>query len=349
MVDQLSKETLVPEALLCRIAGLPVSSLRRWQTRARRGEEVVKPPGPKKAGPLNFDALTKDIESLRHRQKRSQGTGNLQHKYKASLSRRALGRLISQERKKVNSQRQRKSKRIQWNRPMTCWAIDATEYSKDKKGQRLYIHALTDLSSRMRFEPLVALESSGSLIASYLEKMFLLHGAPRFLKRDNGSAFNHLSVDRVLSSFGVIPLNSPAYYPPYNGSVENSIRELKDSLRPLLPVPEVWQPQAISPFIAQVAFSLNCKPRRCLNGLSAFQCHPLHPVPPQSLKQRTKSFDWIRNRFSAILASSPFPVTLSLSAKAWRRAVEDCLHSQGLVTIKINNHVLPHSLPLQVS
>ena len=45
----------------------------------------------------------------------------------------------------------------------------------------------------------------------HLAKLFRRHGAPLFLKRDNGSPLNHAAVNAVLAEFGVIPLNSPAH------------------------------------------------------------------------------------------------------------------------------------------
>ena len=54
---------------------------------------------------------------------------------------------------------------------------------------------------------------------------------PCFLKRDNGGNLNHRAVNEVLSEFFVLPLNSPTYYAPYNGAIEESQRGLKACLR----------------------------------------------------------------------------------------------------------------------
>jgi len=67
-------------------------------------------------------------------------------------------------------------------------------------------------------------------VAEHLEKLFRRHGPPLFLKRDNGSPLNAAEVDAVLADYGVIPLNSPAYYPRYNGAMEKSIRDFKAAL-----------------------------------------------------------------------------------------------------------------------
>ena len=67
-------------------------------------------------------------------------------------------------------------------------------------------------------------------MAVRLEQLFLRHGPPLVLKRDNGSNLNHQAVDEVLTRYLVIPLNSPPHYPPYNGGMECAVRELKTPL-----------------------------------------------------------------------------------------------------------------------
>jgi len=56
-------------------------------------------------------------------------------------------------------------------------------------------------------------------------------GPPLSLKRDNRGNLNHEAVNEVLSEFIVLPLNSPPYYAPYNGAIEESQQELKACLR----------------------------------------------------------------------------------------------------------------------
>jgi len=53
---------------------------------------------------------------------------------------------------------------------------------------------------------LAILKARGRDVAGYLRALFDQHGAPLFLKRDNGSIFNHRAVDAVLAEHCVIPL-----------------------------------------------------------------------------------------------------------------------------------------------
>ena len=87
-------------------------------------------------------------------------------------------------------------------------------------------------ASRYKFAPLVDERFTGELVAARLDELFAQHGPPLVLKRDNGSNLNSEAVNAVLSRWLVIPLNSPPYYPPYNGGIERAQRELKAALRP---------------------------------------------------------------------------------------------------------------------
>jgi hypothetical protein len=88
----------------------------------------------------------------------------------------------------------------------------------------------------------------GETVAGRLEHLFIQHGPPLVLKRDNGSNLNQRAVDEVLARYLVLPLNSPPHYPPYNGGMECAVRELKTPLVEQIlahgPVPEsqvqVW-------------------------------------------------------------------------------------------------------------
>jgi hypothetical protein len=49
----------------------------------------------------------------------------------------------------------------------------------------------------------------GETVGVRLEQLFLQHGPPLVLKRDNGSNLNQQAVDEVLARYLVLPLNSP--------------------------------------------------------------------------------------------------------------------------------------------
>ena len=117
-------------------------------------------------------------------------------------------------------------KHIYWLWSGLAWSCDATEYGE----AGWQIIPVQDLASRYRFRPLVSDRLDGRQIAAHLESLFRQHGAPLFLKRDNGSPFNNQHVDAVMARFGVLPLNNPPHFPRYNGAQEKSIRDLKAAL-----------------------------------------------------------------------------------------------------------------------
>jgi hypothetical protein len=213
------------------------------------------------------------------------------------------------------------------------WAIDATEYARDGQGQKLWVHAMKDLASRYQLEPLTALESGGVAVAAHLERLFRSHGAPLLLKRDNGSVFNHHAVNEVLARWGVIPLNSPAYYAPYNGAIEQGIKELKKEVARALPVPESWNVAQVGPFVAVAAAQRNYQPRRCLGGLNAKDIYSQKPRRGRwNQRQRHQAFEWISSRAKAILETRMKSDQRSVQA-AWRHAVEAWLSDQALIEV----------------
>jgi transposase InsO family protein len=326
--------------------GLGYRQLLRWQERTRAGAPALVPPGPKKTGPLPLAAVRAEVEALQHHHHRSEGTVALYEKHQGVISRRELARLVAEERGKQEQDRRRLYRRIDWHVPNVAWAIDATERGRDKRGRKLFVHAVQDLCSRYRFAPLLALESKGPAVAEHLEKLFRRHGPPRFLKRDNGSPLNAAEVDTVLADYGVIPLNSPAYYPRYNGAIEKGIREMQEALGTcLIKRPVRWQPAALLPYVIAVQHDLNCKPRRVLHQHTACEVYHHQPHAHYTKRERLAIFEWIRIHAKDRIQQLEKIDQRSVRA-AWRRAAETWLRCQGLITVSINQKVLPN-LPLK--
>jgi transposase InsO family protein len=209
-----------PLRSLCR--DIPYSTLMRWRSRAKRGEALIQKAGPKKTDPMDPAALRRLVDGLAHGRCRSQGTSALGVELEARVSRRQLAEVV----REVRRDRSEDMKRIQWLVPNLCWAVDATKYGPKKT----VIIPLRDLASQYRLPALLSDRQDGNQVAGHLHRLFEEQEPPLFFKRDNGSIFNCQPVDALLLRFGVIPLNSPPYYPRYNGAMEKSIRDLKDHL-----------------------------------------------------------------------------------------------------------------------
>jgi hypothetical protein len=341
MINDLQKETHASAREVSRALGLGYRTLLRWRKRGGGGETPPPLPRPKKTGALPLGEVRREIEVMRHGRRRSRGVCALQARYAESISRRAVAGLVADERAKQNLARRSVSKRVTWKEPNLAWAIDATERGKDLHGDRLYVHAVQDLASRYRFDPLVAVESKGEAVARHLEELFQEHGAPLFLKRDNGSPLNHAAVDHVLARHGVIPLNSPAYYPKYNGAVEKGIREMKEALGECLPKAVRWHPKQVRPYILAVHHALNCRPRRSLQGHTACEAYHHQPRHRYNRRHRLATFGWIPIHANDRIQQLEKIDHRSVNA-AWRHAAENWLRCQGLITVSINKKVLPN-------
>jgi transposase InsO family protein len=343
MINDLQSRTQASTREISDAVGLGYRTLLRWRRRVSGGNPPLTPPGPKKTGPLPLEEVRREIEALRHGRRRSRGICALQVRYQSVISRRSVSEMAAEERSKRNLARQKVCKHVAWKEPNLAWSIDGTERGRDQQGERLHVHAVQDLCSRYRFEPLVATESKGEAVALHLERLFQKYGAPLFLKRDNGSPLNHAAVDRVLADHGVIPLNSPAYYPKYNGAVEKGIREMKEALGECLPQAVRWQPEQIRPYILAVHHTLNCRPRRSLQGHSACEAYQHQPRHRYNRRDRLATFEWIHVHAKDRIEQLEKIDHRSLNA-AWRHSAETWLRCQGLITVSINRKVLPNYL-----
>lgn len=326
---------------LTAMVGLGYPRFLRWRRRAGAGGPVITLPGPKKTAALPLSELKAEIAALSHGRRRSRGTLALYERFRTAVSRRALAQLIAAERREQNRLRRCRHKRIEWHAPNLAWAIDTTERGRDRDGRRLYIHAVRDLHSRYGFEPLTTTDTTGTAIAVLLGKLIARHGAPLFLKRDNGSALNDEAVDTLLARHRVIPLNSPARYPQYNGAMERGMGEIQRALGSCLPLPSRWRPEAVAPYIAAVQHELNCRPRRSLQGHSASEAYHHHAPAHYSQRARLAVFEWIHVHAIDRINQLEKVDHRSVLA-AWRGAAESWLRCQGLITVSINNIVLPH-------
>jgi len=319
-LERTKKKTQFSWRRLCDL--VPYSSVMRWRHRQRTGLPLWQCPGPKKSVPLNWAEFYPLLRQLNHGRVRTQGTGELYQRFAQAISRRQFAGLVQDHRQ----DQLHAMKRIDWLRPGLAWSCDATHYGEDQ------IIPVEDLASRYRFQPLLLHRLDGRQIALHLETLFRHHGAPLFLKRDNGSPFNHRQVDEVLARFGVLPLNNPPHFPRYNGGMEKSIRDFKAALA----LRQSRKSYELGLLAEVVAHELNHHPRRCLKGRTA--CVVFHDDTQRlrwTKRQRKTIFRLLLHEFGAMIEKTadghqPKPATL------WRVTVESWLRRQGLIAIRQN-------------
>ena len=335
IIEDMKRRTGMPDSIICRAMRIPESTLGRWRRRKKESRPFLNRPGPKKVEPFDPSVLDAEIRLLGHGVKRSVGATTLYSRYRESISRRELSRMVGQVRQDLVADQRRNLRRIEWLMAGVVWAMDGTKYDLGMAG-KIYLYNTQDLGSRYKFPPLAGECPIGEEIAGYLREKFCRFGPPLFLKRDNEGNMNHGAVNRILSEFFVLPLNSPEYYAPYNGAIEESQRELKACLREKL-IPGLPYTENHSPALyAEVAtHDLNHRFRPCLGGKTSCQVFfSLEERPIFSKCERREIYDILRERVERILFSMK-QFDQSAREAAWRIAVEYWLQSKGFIKVHI--------------
>ena len=332
---------------LCGVLRVPWSSFSRWRGRIRKDAVLVKRPGPKKVEPIDPAVLQDDIQSLEHGCKRSAGASRLYACYQERVSRRDLSRMVGQVRHDLWVDQRKNLRQVEWLRPGVVWAMDATEYDqRAADGEKIHLHNTQDLGSRYKFLPMAGGYPVGEEIAGYLADKFFRFGPPLLLKRDNGGNMNHLAVNEVLAEFFILPLNSPAYYAPYNGAIEESQGELKKCLRDKLGLGASYSREQIEPYAEAAVHDLNHRLRGCLGGKTSCQVF-FHSENKLSFTKRDR-----RDIYDSLMEKVEWILTAmnqsghAAKESAWRIVVEFWLQSKGFINVHINRKVSPHLIPI---
>ena len=113
--------------------------------------------------------------------------------------------------------------------PGQVWAVDCIE-DKLVSGRRLRILNVLDLCSRYALDSLVEHSLTGELAARHLERLFLSHGAPRVLRRDQGPEFESRVFQKLLRTWRIKDEPVPKGQPFDNGHMESFHGSLRDEL-----------------------------------------------------------------------------------------------------------------------
>jgi transposase InsO family protein len=331
-LTQLKSQVGWPYRRLCESVALPYASFRRWKHRLACGQPALSKPGPIKVAPLNLDELRGYLYCLEHGRQRSRGVGELYRQYQSRISRRDLDVLTATVRRELLQQHQAELRHLTWHAPGLVWSLDDAEL-RSFAGYSLHLHQVQDLASRYKFTPLIARQVWGETVAVHLEQLFLRHGPPLVLKRDNGSNLNHQAVDEVLARYLVIPLNSPPHYPPYNGGVEHAVRELKTPLVEKILAHASIAESPVQLWAEVLAHDLNHRSRPCLHGQVACQVFQSakSAMKVYTRRKRREVFDWI-NELTSLLIRVWEVRTPRQAETARRLAVETWLQTNGVIT-----------------
>jgi len=331
---------------LCETGPVKHSSLMRWRSRLERQGPLVQRPGPKKVEPLDLGRLQQGMAELRHGQKHTHGTGALYQQLHNSLSRRQLQELVDLARRDACREHRAMMRRIQWNVPGLVWSLDETELWPDERGQKIKLLTVQDLASGYKFPPIVGHSFNGEEAAGHLEALFSRYGPPLFLKRDNAGNLNHPVVDDVLSWRMALPLNSPTYYPPYNGALEHTQGEIKRQMKSrVVDLVSPCRTEYLEALAQVAAHDLNHQERRNLNGWNSCAIFFTGKArAAHSNRLRKEIYDGLIETQSAIIAAMDRREERDKEA-AWRIAVEHWLVKNRHISVFENPAVSPHSSP----
>jgi transposase InsO family protein len=337
MIDQIREKTGMSYRAISNTVRLPYPSFIRWHMRNKKDTPLVRQPGPPKVKPPDFGRIEQDIAQLSHGHNRTQGTGALYASYASYVSRREMQSMVAMARHDLNASHRQNLRRIHWNIPNVAWSMDPCEYrQRDSTGNKVYLNQMQDLASRYKFSPMMGEIPCGEEISGYLTATFNRFGAPLFLKRDNGGNLNHAMVNDVLADYFVLPVNSPVYYPSYNGSIEEAQAELKNGLTAKLSYKPSCPREHLEAYAATVEHDLNHQPRPCLNGKNACQVY-FAGKRTFTKWERRDAYAWITNLQNDMLCCEWVQ-----PQAAWRVAVEAWLKKKGFITVIVNGKVLPN-------
>lgn len=336
-MQRLKQEENLTYTEQCESSGLAYSTANRWRYRVEKDQEPVMAPGPKKVEPLDLERLHERIKRLHHGLKRTSGTGELYVDFKDQISRRALQDLVNEARMDANRERRDAQYRIRWTTPGIIWAMDDTEDKHENLGGKVEIHSVRDLGSKYTFDPLLDVRlAPGPEVAENLSILFKKCGPPLFIKRDNAKNLNHRDVNEVLEEHMVIPVNSPTYYPQYNGGIEKGQFEIKTEA--VLSGCDNLREATLS--LRLGAHDLNHRRRRSLSWQTPCQSFwgPGNIARGFNKRKRKEVYDELTAASAAIMKITGDDCTVD---NAWRLAVETWLLEHGFISMSKKRECYP--------
>jgi len=342
-IVSLKSERGIPYGVSCERAGVAASSFRRWKSRRACGKAILEPPGPRKSRPVDVGRLREEIAALGHGQRRTRGTKDLYRRYADGISRRDLDRLVDE----VHREEQRQKRRIVWLRAGLVWSMDDSRWKREAEPYRVHLHVVEDLGSRYKMDPLAAGRlAKGIVVASNLAMLFRQWEPPLFLKRDNGGNLESAEVHAVMSQAQVLPLNSPGYYPQYNGGMERGQRDLKEELARLDGRDLRCGLDRVQDWALLAATRGNARTRRVLAGRTACE---LFLTSQRDLRwyngrRRKGIFDWLSELTMRIVDDSG-KTGKGIFAAGWRIAAQAWLQKNGVIRVLKRGESVTRFLP----
>lgn len=312
---------------LIRASRLTCSSYFRYHFRLGQNMEIVQTSG-RKCVDVDYDEYTrkaiagKKCKGYRRRFAKKKSRKKLSPHFERMITERAL--------KAYNAQARLDLHEVKYWEPHQVWAMDISEYPFE--GHIFEALQVVDLGSGIRFEAVLKLGSfCAQEVAGHLAMLMHKHGAPLFLKRDNGGNLKAKEVLNVLQEFVVLPLNSPPYCPQYNGSVERAQGELKRIYHRQLSSDDVLL-NAAKGHLSMAICQSNMQPKRRFHGRTPWQMWS-EPYRKFDKWTRAKIYQEVEKHALRILNGAGYANKPKLLDATWRVTARCKMEEMNIIEI----------------
>jgi transposase InsO family protein len=308
--------------MMAEVMGVKPASLKRWMVRREGGgRSVVKKRGRPQVVPASVRLKIRNCYIAHYKQwgprvlaswVRREGLGNYSHGTISTIIEDLKEKTVPKD----------KPRRYEITAPNVMWSEDGAGFRE--RGRKKELLLVQDECSRFKINTrLVDGPANSENVCDYLREAFDKHGAPLILKHDGGSIFHEEDVNKLLAEYGVISLKSPPRYPPFNGKMERSVRDIKSYER-AMNKHEVTS--SLKDRINAAIHDLNEeRPRPILGGKTARE---VFKGDSQTLPDRKRFYKEVRLYEQLSLS---YACSRKQKDAARRRAVELVLLRQGLL------------------
>lgn len=212
------------------------------------------------------------------------------------------------------------SRKIVMTAPKVMWSEDGAGFREMHRKKEYLI--LQDEASRLKVNTrLVDGPAKSDDVVAYLAEAFEKYGPPLVLKHDGGAIFQDEAVEALLEEHRVISLTSPPHYPPFNGKMERTVRDIKSYERAL----KTGHPDlTLAERLAEAVRDLNEeRPRPILGGRTAQEVYEQDRIP---LMDRERFYAEVLQLEQTLLTDA---ASRQDQRRARQQAVEAVLLQQG--------------------
>lgn len=284
------------------------------------------PPKPVPSVPLEPEKLSNVLTRLRHlahRRHRTYGLPGLWNQFR-ELPRAFFRRLAAGVRAEVMRARRKRLQRYEFLHPDIAHSLDYTEMPREGPGaSKRYLAKIMDDFARLKLKHALTNRKGPIVAASIVDQHLSTCRKPLVFKFD--LEFDTEDFYELLLLHKVVPLPSPASYPPFNGKTERSYRDVKDWLREFQGE-LYWSVDELEAEL-QLCFQQldEIDPRPVLGGLTArdiYETSPRAEVNPEIF------FSEAITLYDKVMRQTTKPPRVH---DAWRYVAKETLKQYGLV------------------